>query len=235
MYFKTNLSKIVLLTVLLVSSCQIENTYLQLTEKLDNNDSFKTNPVVSFELVKTTTLSSCTQCHSGNNEPTIVTDSDIKEHILLIQNEINNDSMPPSNPLTDCQKAIINKWIELGLPDKTDLKTASLSACAKPQPPEYDNTPISLLPLNYQNAYTKILQKKCVSCHRENGSEAWLKFYPYSEIQKQSKFWKIPGASSKMVRLMGKGEMPPENSGIPPATDDEITFIINWIDAGMPE
>ena len=302
------------------------------------SDSFSDQLTIGTDTVKSISLNSCTQCHSGKKLPNMITDNDIRNHIISIQNEIMANTMPPLIPLSDCQKSILTKWIEIGMPDSSNIKVNSIQSCAngKPQEPETpilseqnigyktvmttalrtcsschtkqdpilknsdqykenienilseieDNfmppedsglpaltqcerdilntwvnldmpdesnvkiktlpscsdipnspqvMPIFLMPLTYDTVYSRILKKKCSSCHSETGSEGWLKFYPYSEIEKNAKFWKTPGESSKMVRLMGQQQMPPLDSGIEQTTPDEINFIIDWINAGMPQ
>lgn len=197
--------------------------------------------VLNLDLIQGQVLNSCVKCHSpAKKEPTLVTIEEIKENLMDIQEEVNGNHMPPKKPLTDCQKALLNKWIELGTPESTDIKAGQLAAChdtGTVQPPadQINVTPISLMPLNFKNVYSLIIDKKCSACHSAQGEVNYMSFESVNDIKENESYWSKPGQLSLSVGVMKAKTMPPDDSGYDKVTDEEADFVARWIDAGMPE
>lgn len=105
------------------------------------NETFKTPPAttpIDAALVKNYALSTCFDCHSGRKQPTLNSLDAIRSNIDSISTEVTLDSMPPQRdgylPLSDCQKAVLERWIELGMPDQSTVTMDELPACASPAP-----------------------------------------------------------------------------------------------------
>lgn len=116
--------------VLGMSSCQYSH---QSNQPFDANTSLQTNTMVTFDTVKSYSLRSCQNCHSGTQSPALITYSDVKNNLDQIVEEISTDSMPPTDEgyqlLGTCQKAILQKWIELGAPENSDVLIATIPEC----------------------------------------------------------------------------------------------------------
>jgi len=199
------------------------------------------NAILNVDLIQGQVLSSCVKCHAPfKKEPTLVTIEEIRQNITDIQDDVNGNHMPPKKPLTDCQKALLNKWIELGTPDSSDIKAGQIPACHNTgtvQPPadQINVTPISLMPLNFQNVYQQVLSKKCSACHGPKGEAEYMSFESIQDIMVGDTYWMKPGKNSYVVLIMKAQTMPPDGSGYDKVTDEEADFVARWIDAGMPE
>ena len=198
--------------------------------------------VLNLDLIQGQVLNSCVKCHAPfKKEPTLVTIEEIRQNITDIQDDVNGNHMPPKKPLTDCQKALLNKWIELGTPDSSDIKAGQIPAChnstGNAQPPvnQINVTPISLMPLNFQNVYQQVLSKKCSACHGPKGDAEYMSFESIQDIMVGDNFWTKPGKNSYVVLIMKAKTMPPDDSDYDKVTDEEADFVARWIDAGMPE
>lgn len=226
----------VLAPVILMSGCN----YQMNKESTNLNTSLSMNVPISFESIKTYSLSSCLKCHSGTQSPNLSTYTDLKLHSALVTDEIATSSMPPDGSgyplLTACQKDLYDKWVDIGSPETTNHTVSEVASCRDVIGTPPDLTPIFLMPLNYQTLNSKILQPKCLLCHSSSGEEKDLSFYPYSELIKL-KEWDAPAAQSSVLdEMMNKEDgMPPPESNLGSLTDDEVEFVKRWIDAGKPE
>lgn len=120
----------------------------------------------------------------------------------------------------------------------------SLSACGPPTHVEgfYDGRTILEKPLNYETLYKDIVEPRCQSCHSETGSAKGMPFWPYSTLKltENLRRWTAPekGTSKdsqvyRAITRTTKRRMPPPPYD--PLTQDQIEFIVRWIDAGNPE
>ncbi len=166
-------------------------------------------------------------------------------------------------PLSACQVAVLKTWVALGAPPKSAVTVDSLPECAglavaSPSPtpaptPSAAPTPlptpaplpgptpggIAAMPLTYATLKSEILDSKCVRCHQASSSSDAKDtlFVPYDEITKRPDLWRKPGKDCKLVRTLTRTDgkrmpPPPRNS---PLAQDEIDFIIRWVDAGLPQ
>ncbi len=205
------------------------------------NNSLSANQIITFQLIQSYSLTSCQNCHAGKQAPQLTSLSDLKTHSDLVWSEVSTNAMPPTasgyEPLSSCKKALLKKWIDLGMPSESTATVGEITECKnenqQPAPPVI---PISLMPLNYETLKTRILQPKCLLCHSAGGEQSDMSFFPYSELMVMARFWKSPAVKSKVFDEITKVDgMPPLDSNIPVLTSDEIDFVKRWIDAGNPE
>lgn len=156
---------------------------------------------VDAAVVEKSVLNSCVQCHgAGGEDPELASVTEFRANIDDAISQIDKNKMPQKlAPLNDCQKAILHKWKDLGLPTTSAVDISTLPACAagapatKPAPPAPVQTapvqappvapPTSVpsapalpqaileMPVTYQTFLTQILQPKCVTCHDANSGE----------------------------------------------------------------
>jgi len=202
--------------------------------------SFSSDSLITFDLIKNGTLQNCQACHSGSQAPDLSTFATTAQQIQRIIIRTNDNSMPPANmgytSLSACQKALLQKWMDLGTPETSTVNVGSVAECQGANLGEPINLiPIAQLPLNYNNLLTRILQPKCTMCHSPTGNMPDLQFYPYSTLMLKSSKWAAPGKSSTVYKECANQTMPPKNSGISPLTTDELSYVERWINAGKPE
>jgi cytochrome c553 len=222
----------------------------QTDEKPKNGDVVQ-SPTASIEakVVSESVLNTCSSCHAGKKNPNLSSLDLVKINISKVVTEVESNAMPPTTagyaPLTNCQKAILRRWWEMGMPEVSDERVSSLAACANANTPGEGSQPppsgsMANEPLVYDTFLKRIVQPKCIVCHnpKERSQAAQILFYPYSEILNQKQRFQPPGASSKIVHDVTRTDderMPPPESKIPPLTQEEVDWLIRWIDAGIPE
>lgn len=208
---------IVFLSTLL--SCQYNQT--SSLQQGDGNKQLDINAFIDTALVKSSVLTSCSQCHSGKTQPTLISDSDLRSHITLIQSEVNSNAMPPNNPLSDCQKAILNKWADLGTADTSDIQVSSLPSCMNGLPIQPVEPPLTEQFITTQTVLKTSL-RTCVSCHKKQ------KPILISDDDYKNHIEDI------LSEIQDKA-MPPEDSGLPALTDCEVALLNKWVDLNMPD
>lgn len=203
-------------------------------------DSLDSNANIDWTLMRDVVLVSCKDCHSGRQSPNLNGYSEMTSHISLVYDEVSTQGMPPVRDgytsLSACRIAAVKKWIDLGTPEVSNVKVATLPEC--PANINKGAVPIQDLPLSYDNLLKVVLQPKCITCHNSQDSSdaAFVLFYPYSELANNPQ-WRAPGAKSKVVRMISRTDdarMPPPEVG-GPLSPEEIDYFIRWIDAGKPQ
>ncbi|MBK7891094.1 MAG: hypothetical protein IPJ84_09695 [Bdellovibrionales bacterium] len=200
--------------------------------------------LIDSKLIQTQVLNSCVSCHSGRTAPLVNSIDAIRAVKDRISTSVRNNSMPPQSagysPLSDCRKAILQAWLDAGTPDSSSVQVSSLPACqhAGPGPIEPPLPPLAEAPLNYDTLITRVIRPRCMNCHNPNDKTeaADTLFFPYSEIA-GGRRWKAPGQTSGIVRILRKTDdsrMPPPEDG-PSLSEEEISYIARWIDAGQPQ
>lgn len=195
---------------------------------------------VSWKTVESEVLGQCASCHLGQNQPDLYDLGDIQRNVGKIWDQVSKNAMPPSlkgySPLSQCQQAVLKKWIDLQTPMESTVKVMSLKECQSLQP----DPPIEQMPVNFQTLNKKILGPKCASCHCA-GSECKAKSLPFVDYLDLTadamKIWTEPGEKSRVFRSItrqDKFRMPPPrlSESLSPI---EIKFIVDWIDRGKPE
>ncbi len=224
---------------------------------------------IDAALVQKSVLNSCVDCHgSGGKNPELSTVADLRSNVADAIGETDANSMPPSKRgyahLTDCQKAILHKWSDLGTPTTSAVEITTLPACATALPapsapapapapaphppvasplPPSPSVPTSILnmPVNYQTFLTQILQPKCVTCHDANSGDpdaGDILFVPFAQITTKAKLFAGPSGTSRFLKLVTRTDgkqMPPVSSNMPHLNAEELAFVAKWIDAGTPE
>ena len=88
--------------------------------------------VISYSLVKTEAAAVCLKCHiSSGQAPDLSTKQALIDNMGMVLSEIAADDMPLSAPpLTKCQKAVLQKWYDLGSPDESTTTLKTIPECA---------------------------------------------------------------------------------------------------------
>ncbi|QDK38222.1 hypothetical protein [Bdellovibrio sp. NC01] len=203
--------------------------------------SFSYDQTISFDVLKTTSLRSCLECHTtgrnamGTAEQALA----LKGKIL---DEVNSNQMPPKasgyKSLTDCEKQILESWFDDQASGRPSGKIKDLPKCAGQSAPPVETKPdITKLPVTFENLQKYIIAPKCLSCHAHDvedvetvlDSVAAMKEHGVlADTAEESKLYKI-------VLPTAKRQMPPLKSGLPRLTADETAFLKTWIDNGAHE
>jgi uncharacterized membrane protein len=246
---KAKITSLALAMLVAIGGCNYKVQKQSSTPTGADESVFSPTATIDAKLVSESVLHSCRSCHAGQKPPDLSTMQLVKTHISKVVSEIESNAMPPSNAgyqaLSNCQKAVLRQWWEAGMPEISDTRVSSLAACANGtgapgEPPAAG--PIADQPLTYDVFLKRVLQPKCLSCHNpEDRSEAaGILFYPYSELLRQKRRFKKPGATSKIIHAVTRNDEermppPPPESNIAPLTEDEVAWLIRWIDADIPE
>jgi hypothetical protein len=148
---------------------------------------------------------------------------------------------PPANPPGDTQPTPPSNPPVEPPPGDSQPNPPNNPPTVPPNPPvPPDQQSILDMPLNYETLRVKILEPRCLHCHKEgatdpNASETFL--FPYSELASHPKLLGTGSADSRLFKMVSRTDdrrmPPPEESG--PLSADEIEFIKRWVDAGHPE
>lgn len=225
--------------VILISACNSTEIKKQtgVDNKLSNPDG---SAFISSSLIEGQVLNSCNSCHSGRSAPYLRGAQNIRQNISKILSEVNSNQMPPPQTglgsLTSCQKEILQKWSDLGLPDESTVQVHELKFCQQEIAPV--EPPLNQTALTYQNVLKRILAPKCITCHnvKDTTEASGILFTPYEKIA-NSRSWRAPGVTSKIVKVLSRTDedrMPPPEDG-PALSAEEIDFISRWVDAGLPQ
>lgn len=96
-------------------------------------ENLETDILITADFVQKFSLDTCKKCHDGSNFPQLDSVSMIRLHIAYVQDATNGNRMPPSSmgfqPLSECQKSVLKKWVDLGMPDESSVKLKEVSEC----------------------------------------------------------------------------------------------------------
>lgn len=88
---------------------------------------------LSYQTLTETSLKTCADCHHGTESPDLMTYEQVKKRIGRVIREVQNDSMPDPNqgysPLSPCEKDLLIKWQELGMPEESDFLVSDIPSC----------------------------------------------------------------------------------------------------------
>lgn len=206
---------------------------------------FGSETLISADLVQKSILGVCIRCHGGSTLPNLSSIDSIRVEIGRIANEVSTNAMPPPDagygPLSDCAKAILQEWIQEGMPAQSTKKVSTVSACQQtgvgtPAPA----VPILSMPLNYATFTSEILQPRCLHCHNSNSSDPDAKsilLYPFTELASHKAVLGVDANHSKLYKLISRTDderMPPPEDSEPLAPDQQ-EFVRRWLEAGHPE
>lgn len=205
------------------------------------SDTLPGDRTIDWSLMRDSVLTSCMSCHSGTKPPQLSSRALVVGSIDKIWNEASSGAMPPaesgSPKLSPCRIAVLKKWMEMGEPESSTVRVATVPECPQNSPREL---PISQMPINYQTLLTRVLQPRCLGCHnpKDNTDAGVILFYPYQELMNGAHRWLAPATESKVIQLLTSSDpekvMPPPESGSV-LGQDYIQFVERWIDAGKPE
>src|SRR4029079_2426344 len=88
----------------------------------------------------------------------------------------------PYKSLNQCQRALLKKWMELGMPVTSRVQVKELKEClGGPDPGE---KPILEMPLTYDTLKRRVLDRKCYHCHNPNSTSTanQVLFEPYDAL-----------------------------------------------------
>lgn len=197
---------------------------------------------IGWSLIQSKVLVTCFSCHSSTQQPLFNDSVSILSLANKIQSEVSTDQMPPPSrgyqPLNDCQKGLLSVWLSAGAPVEGTEIVGNVAACKGFI--SGGESPIGLMPVNYQTLLTRVLQPRCLKCHNPQDKDAGgILFYPYDVLTAagQVERWSKPASLSKVVEMLTKTDqdrMPPPEDGAPLSVD-ELNFVKAWIDAGRPQ
>ncbi|WP_253715988.1 hypothetical protein [Bdellovibrio bacteriovorus] len=215
---------------------------------------FSNDELITFDIVKKSSLSTCTQCHEFTKTADQVIANQVD--ILARINTSGSGLMPPPSKgyraLTDCEKQILVTWLDDQKVGRASPKIKELTACAnqttepapQPQPepkptatPKPEPVDFANLEVNFANLQKYILEPKCLRCHtpqakdKEEG-KVRTNLTSESEIQGQGLLdATIEKAVLYQVVVPGlnKRFMPPVRSGLPALTEPEVDYLKRWI------
>ncbi len=92
---------------------------------------------------------------------------------------------------------------------------------------------IEARPISYAEDVAPILERRCVGCHRENGSASWA-----MSSHGMIKGWSSMIRRALLIRRMPPGQIDPRHvdrfAGVHHLTDRETAMLVEWIDRGAP-
>jgi uncharacterized membrane protein len=99
-----------------------------------NNPAEKPDDVfISFATITKDVVSTCVKCHKVDRpgKPQLTTIANYIKEMATVLDEVNANEMPPAGmaPLTACQKALLQKWYDLGAPETSNVNVKSLPEC----------------------------------------------------------------------------------------------------------
>jgi hypothetical protein len=117
--------------------------------------------------------------------------------------------------------------------------SASLMGCQAVSPPMSYPDAVGPVPFNpqkmdYQNAFTLIIQPKCIRCHGQATEQKGdVTLDTYKDIQ----FYLLNPDMGDLIEMMEKNKMPPRNkrTGAPAGLPErQRLFLLQWLKAGAP-
>ncbi|KHD88141.1 MAG: hypothetical protein OM95_10210 [Bdellovibrio sp. ArHS] len=203
-------------------------------------EAFRDQPI-SFEVVKSTSLRTCQECHASGNRAMDTADKVLaqKDSILAA---VHKESMPPRSagykPLDACEKQILETWVDDQMHERTEVqKVKDLATCANAQAPrEKPPTDFKTLELSFENLKTEIFNAKCLVCHSKETARRTV--LDDLDLIKAKGLIKESATESILYQIvvpgMYKRFMPPQNgkTSIKPLTAEETDYLKRWIEAG---
>jgi hypothetical protein len=212
------------LSLLLFISCSAQHVNKKIFSNQESSTGEEIQPTdaLDWTTLNTKVLITCTTCHASSVKPNLITRDDYRIYLQLVLSEVQSDSMPPINlgydPLTPCQKSLLNEWVNQGGPELTNLFVRDFPECQtntspiKPnEPPPIKNPQPTYIDWNLIN--TKVVNS-CTGCHSS-------KYNTFTNAKKR-----INSISSSI----NNDSMPPKS----PLTKCQKRILKAWIDAGTP-
>ncbi len=171
----------------------------------------------------------CVMCHRGPSSPagydltsftnvtggTQVVAGNSASSLLWIK--VNNNSMPPGNPLNAEAKQMLAQWIQNGA--KNDGTSSGLPA---PLPP-------ALPPLEpkFSSIMANIIATRCLSCHDTVQRKGGVVLQQYSSLMNEVESGRAD--NSKLYEVLQRNEMPASG---PPLSFEQKETVRQWINMG---
>lgn len=246
----------ILIAVITLTSCSVYFSPQKQIEILpdnneDNNKVLSQESTLDYETILSLSLNSCMKCHSGSKPPDLSTREGLIANMKSVLASVREDRMPKGNypKLSNCQKDALYAWAQLGAPERTEMQISSIASCGEIGSGSTTTTtttttlpppPLNQMPLDYKTVTDRILRPKCMNCHNPDSTSDAVDtlLYPYSQITARRTLLGTSSANSKIFKLVNATDdtlMPPADSDYAHLTDEEITFLQRWLDAGHPE
>ncbi len=174
----------------------------------------------------------CAICHQGTNAPagynltsydSVLSGGRVlggnPSGSLLLQ-RINDNSMPPGNPLTAEMKMMITQWIQNGA--QNDAPAGGLPPVTSPPLP-----PVPPLEPNFNSIMANIIAPRCLACHDSIQRKGGVILQNYNSLMEEVRAGNA--ADSKLYEVVQKNEMPTNG---PALNFEEKETIRLWINAG---
>lgn len=199
------------------------------------------NEKVSFDVVKSTALSTCLECHTSGGRSMNTAEKVLAQKDAIL-GAINKGSMPPRSagykPLTACEKQILETWIDDQVRSRSDVqKVGELSNCGDAEAPvQKPETDLATLELSFENLKKEILGPKCMVCHSTETAKRTI-LETVADLHKH-KLLAATAEESVLYQVtvpgMNKRFMPPQrgNTMLAPLTEAELSYLKRWIEAG---
>lgn len=133
---------------------------------------------------------------------------------------VDTNSMPPGNPLTAEQKAIISQWIQNGA--KNDAPVGGLPGGTPTDPP-----PLPPLEPKFNSIMANIIGPRCLSCHDSTQRKGGVVLQDYQSLMRQV----VPrdAEASELYDVLEDNEMPASGGAL---TFQQKETIRQWINQG---
>lgn len=209
-------SLLLLLSGLLLSACSYKVD--KEPEQLVQFDGSK----LSFAEVRAMALGpKCARCHDwvASFTETKALASEISDRV---QGLGPNRQMPPASAsqLTQNEKSAIVAWVAAGaneVPGQIDQPVTPPPV----EPPPVEPPPVEPPRLNFALVKTKVLDVKCLRCHKEE----------FDTFEHTAPF--IKDIEFRIQDIGGTEQMPPPNR--PQLTEEEKNLLLEWIRSGAPK
>lgn len=119
-------------------SCNYKNTKTEAVPTESTNPQGTSTPeetFITFKQISSDAVASCIKCHKveKTDKPKLTLREDFIKNMNKVLEEVTGNEMPPADdgysPLTDCQKAQLQQWYDLGSPEESNIPVSSLPAC----------------------------------------------------------------------------------------------------------
>ena len=180
-----------------------------------------------YETVKALVFQSrCLECHGRAGGVNLNSYESAKRAMKRIQFAVLDDqSMPPDEPLTFEEQQLIRAWITAGAPEKDVSSAASVPAATPTPTPVVSPTPAATpLPIpvvvRFADVNAGVFAPKCIRCHNDHRSAGDVNLDGYENVMRNLNEIKEEALDSL--------DMPPRK----PLADDEQKLLRTWIDQG---
>lgn len=182
---------------------------------------------ISYAMVRDRVLAPrCIGCHGTSGGINLESYSAVKPQIEAIQRVVVRDrTMPKGDALSEDELGLVSAWIQAGAPET-------------PTPGNVEPSPLPL-EATYSSIKRQIFDRRCMTCHRPEGSASDVPLAPYRDLLDSPRELVLPGNSEESglylaVSRTDEKRMPPPRVGAA-LSAEEVSTIQRWIDLGAPE